>query len=222
MHIPDGILNPYACIAMYIVAFCFLAWAWYGIKKNHPRYIIPLIGVVSSLLLVVQLFEFPVAGGGSTWHFLGGTAISMILGPFATIISMSITLVIQALALGDGGVTTFGANLFNMAVIGAMSFFIVKAFLSRGFTTKRLAIGVFVASFISNVCTALAVGIEIGLFPMVGTLGGILVTVPSMLFWYVPTGIIEGVVASSLIVSLSRLRGVKLFGLELCKKTNKQ
>jgi cobalt/nickel transport system permease protein len=144
----------------------------------------------------------------------------MILGPFAYIISMAISLVIQALALGDGGITTFGANLFNMAVIGALSFFIVKAFLSRGFTTKRLALGVFVASVISNVCTALAVGIEIGLFPLVGTLGGILVTVPSMLVWYVPTGIIEGVVASALIVSLSRLRGVRLFGLELCRKLN--
>jgi cobalt/nickel transport system permease protein len=85
---------------MYIVAFSFLAWAWYSTKKNYPRHIIPLIGVVSALLLVVQLFEFPVAGGGSTWHFLGGTAISMVLGPSAGIISMSITLVIQALALG--------------------------------------------------------------------------------------------------------------------------
>jgi cobalt/nickel transport system permease protein len=221
IHIPDGILNPYACIAMYIVAFSFLAWSWQGIKKNHPRHIIPLIGVVSALLIVIQLFNFPVAGGGSTWHFLGGTAISMVLGPFGCIISMSISLIIQALALGDGGMTTFGANLFNMAVIGALSFFIVKAFLLRGFTTKRLAIGLFVASFISNVCTALAVGIEIGLFPMVGTLGGIFVTVPSMLVWYVPTGIIEGVVASALIVSLSKLNGVKLLGLDLCRKSNK-
>jgi len=98
----------------------------------------------------------------------------MILGPFACVISMTITLVIQALAFGNGGITTFGANLFNMAAIGAMSFFIVKACLSRGFSTKRLALGMFVASFISNVCTALAVGIEIGLFPMVGTLGGVL------------------------------------------------
>jgi ABC-type Co2+ transport system permease subunit len=78
----------------------------------------------------------------------------------------------------------------------------------------------FVASFISNVCTALAVGVEIGLFPMVGNLGGLLVTVPSMLVWYVPTGIIEGAVASSLIVSLSRLRGVRLLGLEVCRKPN--
>ena len=217
IHIPDGILNPYACIAFYIIAFSFLAWAWKRIKKKSPRYIIPLIAIVSSLLLVVQLFEFPVAGGGSTWHFLGGTAVSMILGPFAGLISMTITLVIQA-AIGDGGITTFGANVFNMAIIGVMSFFIVKTFLSRGFTTRRLALSVFIASFISNVCTALAVGIEIGLFPMVGTLGGIIVTVPSMLMWYVPTGIIEGVVASSLIVSLSRLGGVKLLGLEFCRK----
>jgi hypothetical protein len=56
---------------------------------------------------------------------------------------------------------------------------------------------------------------------MVGTLGDIIVTVPSMLMGYVPTGIIEGVVASMLIVSLSRLHGVRLLGVELCKKTGK-
>jgi cobalt/nickel transport system permease protein len=191
------------------------------LQKSLPRSIIPLLAVVSALLLVVQIFEFPVAGGGSTWHFLGGTTISMILGPFAGLISMSITLIIQALALGDGGVTSFGANVFNMAVIGSLSFFIVKMFFYRKFSPKRLALGMFVASFISNVCTALAVGIEIGLFPMVGNLGGIAVTVSSMLVWYVPTGIIEGAVASILVVSLSRLHGVRLFGLDLCKpKTN--
>jgi cobalt/nickel transport system permease protein len=223
MHIPDGILNINACIAMFVVAFCFLGCAWWGIKKNHPRYIIPLIAVVSALLIVVQLFEFPVAGGGSTWHFLGCTAVSMVLGPFAGIISMTITLAIQAFAFGDGGLTSFGANVFNMAVIGALSFFIVKAFLMQDFTFKRLALGMFVASFISNVCTALAVGVEIGLFPMAGTLGGLMVTVPSMLFWYVPTGLIEGVVSSALIVSLARLVGVRLFGLDLCKgKKNPQ
>ena len=218
IHIPDGILNPYACVVMYIMAFSFLAWAWHGIKRDHLRNILPLIAVVSALLFVIQFVEFPVAGGGSTWHFMGGTSVAMVLGPFAGVISMTITLIVQA-AIGDGGITTFGANVVNMAVIGALSFFIVKAFLSGGYKTKRLAIGMFVASFVSNFATALAVGTEIGLFPMVGNLGGILVTVPSMLMWYIPTGIIEGVVASALIVSLSRLHGVRLLGLELCKKT---
>jgi cobalt/nickel transport system permease protein len=222
MHIPDGILNLNTCIAMYIVAACFAAWAWYGIKENHPRYIIPLIAVVSALLIVIQLVEFPVAGGGSTWHFLGGTAVSMILGPFAGIISMTMTLVIQAFAFGDGGLTSFGANVFNLAIIGALSFFVVKVFLIRGFSFKKLAIGLFIGSVISNVFTAIAVGLEIGLFPMVGTLGGLPVTIPSMLVWYVPTGIIEGIVSSALIVSMARLRGVRLFGLDLCKRKNNQ
>jgi cobalt/nickel transport system permease protein len=202
---------------MFIVASCFLVWAWWGMKKSLPRSIIPLIAIVSALLLVVQVFEFPVAGGGSTWHFLGGTVVTMVLGPFAALISLTITLIIQAL-LGDGGITSFGANVFNLAVIGALSFFIVKAGLSRGFSTKRLALSIFTASFVSNVFTALAVGLQIGLFAMVGNLGGITVTVPSMLILYVPTGIIEGIVASSLVVSLSKLKGVRLFGLEQCKQ----
>ena len=43
----------------------------------------------------------------------------------------------------------------------------------------------------SNILTALAVGIEIGVAPIVGILGGITITVPTMLFWYVPTGLAE-------------------------------
>jgi cobalt/nickel transport system permease protein len=220
LHIPDGILDLTACIALYVVATCFLAYAWWQVKKEHSRLVIPLIAIISALLLVIQFIEFPVAGGGSTWHLMGGTTVTMILGPFAAMISMTMTIGIQA-ALGDGGLTSFGANIFNMAVIGALSFFIVKLFLLRGYSSKRLAVGMFVASFVANICTALAVGLEIGLFPLVGTLGGTIVTIPTMLFWYIPSGIIEGLIASALVVSLSRLEGVRLFGLELCKKNQR-
>jgi cobalt/nickel transport system permease protein len=220
MHIPDGILNTTTCLIMYGLAIAFLVWAWRGMKKTAPRSIIPLVAVVSALLLVVQFFEFPVAGGGSTWHILGGTMVTMVLGPFAATISMTITLIIQAL-LGDGGITSFGANIFNMAVIGALSFYIVKAALTRRFTTKRLALAVFAASCISNILTALAVGIEIGIYPLAGNLGGLPVTVPSMLFWYVPTGIIEGLIASTLVVTFSKLNTIKLLGLEMCNNKNR-
>jgi cobalt/nickel transport system permease protein len=205
---------------MFAVALGFLVWAWRGTKKTLKRSFVPLIAVVSALLLVVQLFEFPVAGGGSTWHFLGGTMVSMVLGPYAAVISMTITLIIQALTLGDGGITSFGANIFNMAVIGALSFFIVKLLLGKKFSDKRLAASVFVASWISNVFTALAVGVEIGIYPLAGQLGGVAVTVPSMLVWYVPTGLIEGLFAALLIVPLSRIKTVKLHGLDMLRAKN--
>ena len=205
---------------MFVVSLLFLVWAWRGTKNTLKRSFVPLIAVVSALLLVIQLVEFPVAGGGSTWHFLGGTMVAMVLGPFAAIISMTITLVIQML-LGDGGITSFGANIFNMAIIGALSFFIVKMLVGKNLTQKRLVTGVFVASMISNILTALAVGLEIGFFPLAGQLGGIAVTVPSMLVWYVPTGIIEGIFAGLLIVPLSRIKTMKMHGLSLIREKDR-
>ena len=152
------------------------------------------------------------ASGSSTWHFMGGTIVSMILGPYGATLSMTITLLMQ-LVLGDGGITSLGANIFNMAVIGAFSFFIVKAFVGSKFTDKRLVAGVFVAALISNVLTGLAVGTEIGIYPIAGELGGLTVSIPTMLLWYVPSGLIEGVVAAALILPLSRLKASELHGL---------
>ena len=217
MHIPDGILNPYTCVLMFFVAICFLVWAWRGAKRTLPRIFIPLAAVMAVIVLIVQMVEFPVAGGGSTWHIMGGTLVTMILGPYGATISLTIVLIIQALAFGDGGLTSFGANVFNMAVIGALSFFVIKMLLNGSSSKKRLAASLFIASWLANILTALAVGIQIGINPLVGTLGGIGVTVPTMLFWYVPTGLAEAIFTSSLVLSLSRIIPGKPHGLIMLK-----
>jgi cobalt/nickel transport system permease protein len=204
---------------MYVVAVLFLAWAWWGMKRTMKRSFFALIALVAALTFVVQLAEFPVAGGGSTWHFLGGTLISMVLGPFAAVISMIITLIIQML-IGDGGISSFGANIFNMAVIGALSFFLAKALAGKKFSDRRLAISVFIASWVSNICTALAVGIETSIQPLAGNLGGITVMVPTMLVWYVPTGFLEGVIAALLVVPLSHAKSLNLHGLNMLRGKN--
>ena len=214
MHIPDGFVNLYVCFGMFVVAALFLIWAWRGSRRSLRGIYVPLIAISSAILLLVQFIEFPAAGGASTWHIMGGTIIAMILGPHATIISMTITLIIQAL-LGDGGISTFGINVVNMAVIGGLSFYLVKFFDGKSLSKKRLGISVFAAAWISNTLTGLIAGLEIGATPLIGSVGGLAVTVPTMLILYVPTGLIEGVVGSVLIVSLSRINGVKLFGLEL-------
>jgi len=221
MHIPDGILNPYACIVMFGISLIFLIWAWKTARQRMPRVFIPLAATMSAVILIVQMIEFPVAGGGSTWHIMGGTLVTMILGPSGAIISSTIVLIIQALAFGDGGITSFGANVFNMAVIGASSFFVVKFIVNGCSSKKRLGIALFIAAWLSNILTALAVGIEIGVAPMVGTLGGITVTVPSMLLWYVPTGLIEALFTVSLVLSLSRVSPTKLLGLSMLCESRK-
>jgi cobalt/nickel transport system permease protein len=222
MHIPDGILNPYTCIIMFGISLIFLIWAWKTAKRSMSRIFIPLAATLSAVILIVQMVEFPVAGGGSTWHIMGGTLVTMILGPGGSIISSTIVLIIQALAFGDGGITSFGANVFNMAVIGAFSFFVVKFIVKGNSSRKRLGIALFLAAWLSNILTALAVGIEIGVAPIVGTLGGITVTVPTMLFWYVPTGLAEALFTVSIVLSLSRVSPTKINGLSMLYNSEKK
>jgi cobalt/nickel transport system permease protein len=148
--------------------------------------------------------------------------VTMILGPSGAIISSTLVLIIQALAFGDGGITSFGANVFNKAIIGAFSLFVVKFILDGSSSRKRLGLALFIAAWLSNILTALAVGIEIGVAPMVGTLGGITVTVPTMLFWYVPSGLAEAMFTVPIVLSLSRVSPTKLYGFSMLFDSKKQ
>jgi ABC-type Co2+ transport system permease subunit len=56
---------------------------------------------------------------------------------------------------------------------------------------------------------------------MVGTLGGITVTVPTMLFWYVPTGLAEALFTVSLVLSISRVSPTKLHDLGMLYNSKK-
>jgi ABC-type Co2+ transport system permease subunit len=65
------------------------------------------------------MFMLPLPGG-TTGHISGTTLVAILLGPWAAMIAVSISVVIQAVLLGDGGITAIGANCFNIAFVGAV------------------------------------------------------------------------------------------------------
>jgi len=103
---------------------------------------------------------------------VGGTFLSIVLGPYEAVLSMTIVLLMQALFFADGGIIALGANIFNMAVIGGLSFFIVKLIAGNSANGKRFFLGVFAASWLSVVLGALACGLEIGFSPAFAEAGG--------------------------------------------------
>jgi cobalt/nickel transport system permease protein len=216
MHIPDGFLDPPICILMYIIAVAFLAWAWRGAKKAFPSSFVPVMAVSSALVFVAQMLNFPILYGTSG-HLVGGTLLAMLLGPHAAIISMSTVILIQAILFADGGISTFGANLFNMAVIGGLSFYIIRLIANTSSGRKRLLTSVFVASWLSVVLGALATAIEIGESSMFASVGGLAVTVPAMLFWHVIIGVGEAVITTSLVTQLLRVGPSILRGLVIMR-----
>ena len=220
MHISDGLIlnNTSIIIAvlMWIISIGFLTWSWKKAKTTYTRSITALLAVSSAFIFAAQMINFPIAFGTSG-HLVGGTFLAVILGPYAAILSMTLVLGMQALFFADGGIVAFGMNLFNMAIIGGLSFFIIKILTRKSQNQKWFAASVFVASWISVMLGAIIVSFEIA----PAFTGGIAVTLPSMLIFHAIIGIGEGAITTVLVSSIQRLNPAILGSLSLLKERTK-
>ena len=233
MHIPDGLLIPInpathsinvtdasVLILTWAITIPFLVFAWKKTRSTYSNRFAATLAILSALVFVVQMLTFPVAGGTSV-HILGGTLLAIVLGPYAGMLSMTMVLGMQAFFFADGGLLAFGANTLNMAVIGSLSFFIVKLLIGKSYSSKRFASSVFAATFISAIMTAVLTGLEIGVSQAFVNSGGIMLTIPTMLSVYTVEGLVEAsltsVVAVSLLSSLPQVPHSALMGIKLLR-----
>ena len=217
MHIPDGYISPEIAATMAIISAIFLVLSWKRAKATYQKSLAPLLAVSSAFVFAAQMINFPITYGTSG-HLVGGTFLSIVLGPYAAVLSMTIVLLMQALFFADGGIIALGANIFNMAVIGGLSFFIVKLIAGNSTKGKRFFLGVFTASWLSVVLGALACGLQIGFSSAFSEVGGITVTVPAMLFWHVLIGLSEAAITTTVITQLYRVQPAVLNGLAFLKR----
>jgi cobalt/nickel transport system permease protein len=167
MHIPDGYLSPSTCGALYVGA----AAGWYSALKRLKRTLlsrlIPLISVFAAFSFVVMMFNLPLPGG-TTGHALGVTIAAIVLGPSGAILALSIAIAIQALFFGDGGITTLGANCFNMAIVGSLVAYASYRLIAAGaaLTSKRRVVAAAIAGYLAVNAAALIAAIEFGIQPI--------------------------------------------------------
>jgi cobalt/nickel transport system permease protein len=166
MHIPDGYLSPSTCAALY----AFAVSGWYSALKRVRRLLatrmIPLISVFAAFSFVVMMFNIPLPGG-TTGHALGVTVAAIVLGPSGSILAVSIALAIQALFFGDGGITTLGANCFNMAIVGSIvAYGVYRLFAGKSDVgARRRALAAAIAGYASINAAALLAAVEFGIQP---------------------------------------------------------
>jgi cobalt/nickel transport system permease protein len=166
MHIPDGYLSPTTAVTMCVISIPFLVKASGEIKKKFNRSSLPFVGVFGAFSFLIMMFNLPLPGG-TTGHAVGSVLTSIVLGPWLSMLSISLALVIQALFFGDGGILALGANIFNMAI--AMSLvgygvFIVFKKLFREKISDAVSAGL--AGYIAINIAALLTGIELGIQPL--------------------------------------------------------
>jgi len=166
MHIPDGYLSPSTCAVLYVGA----ATGWYSALRRLKRAlltrVIPLISVFAAFSFVVMMFNLPLPGG-TTGHALGVTIAAIVLGPSGAILALSIAIAIQALFFGDGGISTLGANCFNMAIIGSLVAYGVYRLVAAGssLTARRRVAAAAVAGYVAINAAAFVAALEFGIQP---------------------------------------------------------
>jgi cobalt/nickel transport system permease protein len=216
VHISDGLIfnstSIIFAIIMWAVSIGILAWSWRKAQQTYTRSITALLAVSSAFIFATQMINFPIAFGTSG-HLVGGTFLAVLLGPFAAILSMTLVLGMQAVFFADGGIVAFGMNLFNMAIIGGLSYFLIKLLTRNNKSQKWFMSSVFIASWTSVMLGALITSFEIA--PAFA--GGISVTLPSMMLLHGIIGLGEGAITTVLVTSIQRMNLTNLTGLSLLK-----
>jgi cobalt/nickel transport system permease protein len=166
LHIPDGYLSPETCGVM--GAAMVPAWMTAGkrVRKVVTSRSVPLLALGAAYSFLVMMFNVPIPDG-TTAHAVGAVLIAILLGPWAAVVAVSVALAIQALFFGDGGVLSFGANCFNMALVMPMVGYAVYRSTTRNLslTSPRRAFWAGIAGYVGLNTAALCAAIEFGLQP---------------------------------------------------------
>ncbi|EIJ35483.1 energy-coupling factor ABC transporter permease [Thiothrix nivea] len=155
MHIPDSMLQGAVCpvTAAFSVAGV-AAVAWLVMKAEHK----PTAGrfaAIVALIFAGQMMNFPIMHGTSG-HLLGGVLASAALGTPLGVLAIALVVTVQSLVFLDGGVTVLGANVFNMALIGAGV---------GGWLRQRLAgsLGQYVSTAVAAWCSVVLASVAVSL-----------------------------------------------------------
>ncbi|WP_048145201.1 cobalt transporter CbiM [Methanosphaerula palustris] len=167
-HIPDAFIPIDQGVVYWIIALVFVALALRWAKNELTEEKIPLVAVLAAGIFAIMAFNLPVTMGTSG-HLLGGALAAILLGsPFAAVFILSMVLIVQGVIFGDGGLTTMGANIINMGVIGGFVGFYSFHGLMR--VTKSFNLSAFIAAWLACFIPALACALELfiaGTFPLV-------------------------------------------------------
>jgi cobalt/nickel transport system permease protein len=119
MHIRDGILSPDVCLVTGLMSLAAVGYSLRKLRIDLEDRAVPLTGMLAAVVFAGQMVNFPLIGLPVSGHLLGGVLASVILGPWAGCLAITLVLIVQAVLFNDGGLLSLGANVLNMGVIGS-------------------------------------------------------------------------------------------------------
>jgi len=194
MHISEGFMPPMWCGVYFVLSAPFIIIGIKHIKKKtaKSRDLKMLLGLVAAYCFILSAMKLPSVTGSSS-HPTGTGLSAMLFGPFVTAVIALLVLTFQAILLAHGGITTLGANVFSMGIVGPIVSFLVFKIVKN--KNKKLAI--FLAAMIGDLTTYLTTSVQLALaFP--AHIGGVLASfikfVSIFAITQIPLAVVEGIV----------------------------
>jgi cobalt/nickel transport system permease protein len=171
MHIMEGYLPAGHCLAWGVASAPFLVAGVYRVKKvvrEHPEAKM-LLAASGAYIFVLSALKMP-SVTGSCSHPTGTGLAAALFGPTVTTVLSAIVLLFQALLLAHGGLTTLGANIFSMGIVGPF----VAYGLYRGlpFLGFSMAVAIFLAATLGDLSTYVVTSFQLA-FAFPDPMGGI-------------------------------------------------
>lgn len=213
MHISEGFLPPVHAVAWTVVAVPFVGYGIREIKRisaEHPEAKI-LLGAVGAYAFVLSAIKLPSITGSSS-HPTGTGEGTIIFKPPVMAALGSIVLLFQTLLLAHGGLTTLGANIMSMAVIGPWAGYAVYKLLRFA----PWAVAVFFAVAVADLATYVATATQLALAfpdPTSGFLGSWERFLALFAVTQIPLAIVEGLLGVVLLGALRTWAGPQLTAL---------
>jgi cobalt/nickel transport system permease protein len=185
MHIMEGYLPVEHAIGWTVVSAPFVGIGLHRLSRrsaDNPSGGL-FLGVCAGFAFAVSALKLPSVTGSSS-HPTGIGLGSLLLGPFPMVVVGSIVLLFQALLVAHGGLTTWGANTFSMAIVGSFAAWGVHRLAVKIGVPSSAAI--FLAATLSDLATYATTSLQLGLaFP--AARGGVVASSLKFLAVFVPT-----------------------------------
>lgn len=201
MHISEGILSFNWALFWWVLAILFLLWGLKGLKNYLTKFPErkPLIGFLGAMVFLFSMLPIPVPIAGTCSHPVGVGFSAILIGFSGSVVIGFVVLLLQALLLAHGGISSLGANVVSMAIVGSLTAILTYQILQR--LTSNLYLSAFMGGLLADWFTYFTTAFQLALalkgsesfFSLL--LKIVLAFIPTQ----VPLGFLEGIITAGIV-----------------------
>ncbi|MGZ3607981.1 MAG: energy-coupling factor ABC transporter permease [Syntrophales bacterium] len=208
MHISEGILPLNWVAFWFALAFPFVAYGLYSLNKRAKEDLSfkPLVGLMAAVVFIISCMPIPVPFAGTCSHPCGTGMSGILVGPAISVVITAVALLIQAIFLAHGGLSTLGADIVSMGVMGSfIGYFTFRILRS---VRMNMAVAGFMAGLFADWATYFMTSVELA--SGIKGDGAFLPLFWKVLIAFIPTqlplGILEGAITAGMVMLLYKKR----------------